>query len=99
MNSPRQSNMTNVFQNTRNSTPGAPQFTARDLTLDGIEGTFEVAMWGPKKARNGAEFYTIKIKPLRQQQAPPQAPAPAPAPTGYSSSSSYVGGDDDDIPF
>lgn len=102
MNSPKIIGMTNVFENTRNKSQGAPQFTARDLTIPGVEGTFEVALWGPKRARTGSEFFTIKVKAVQQQYAASPAPARQEAPppsSGYANSNSWVGGDDDDAPF
>lgn len=89
----------NVWTNEKKS-EGAPQFTSRELKIEGIEGQFEISLWGPKRARNGAEFFTAKIKKVvpREQWKAPAPKEETPKPT-YSSSSNYVGGDDDDAPW
>lgn len=95
----RKPGTTNLFKNRYNS-QGSPGFLARDLELEGVEGQFEVALWGPKIASNGSEFYTVKIKrvvPKSEWQAPKREPQSQPKPD-YTASRTYVGGDDD-APF
>lgn len=99
----RRPGSTNLFKNKYNS-QGAPGFVSRDLEIEGIEGQFEVALWGPKIASNGSEYYSLKIKRAAQKtewKAPNRevasAPKAQPKPD-YTASRTYVGGDDD-APF
>lgn len=90
----------NIWQNDKKS-EGAPQFTTRELTIEGIEGTFEISLWGEKLARNGKKFFTAKVKkvvPREQWKAPASQPSrhEEQKANGYQSSNTYVGGDDDD---
>jgi len=88
----------NVWQNDKKS-EGAPQFTTRELTIEGVEGTFEISLWGEKLARNGKKFFTAKVKkvvPREQWKAPEQPKQQENKGNGYASSTAYVGGDDDD---
>lgn len=99
----RKPGMTNVFANKyANKNPSAPGFTALDLELPEVPGKkFQVALWGPKRASNGSEYYTLQVKefvPREHWKAPSRTEDPPK--TGYTHSGGYVGGsDDDDAPF
>lgn len=99
----RKPGQTNVFFNKfKKGNHSAPDFTAVDLQLEELPGQMlQVAMWGPKKAANGSDYYTLQVKkfvPKEPWKAPSRTEDP-PKP-GYTHSGGYVGGvDEDDTPF
>lgn len=90
----------NIFKNKNKTADTHPDFTSNDLEIANLEGKWQVSIWGPKVARNGSEFFTLKIgKAYQRQSQHPNSQQPSrheeQKANGYQSSS-YVGGDDDD---
>lgn len=101
-------NTVNLWTNKYAKSEAAPGFTSVELQLAEVPGKrFQVALWGPKRDRNGNTFYTVNVKefvPRENWKAPSRTEDPPPPPPpaqqqGYTHSGGYVGGDDDDTPF
>lgn len=83
-----------VFENQKKSSEKSPDFSTNEFEIDGKR--YQLAVWGPKMARNKKRFLTVQVKPPfsgggeRTRHEDEKA-------NGYQSSSAYVLDDDDEI--
>jgi len=100
----RKPGVLSVWRNKRKKSETQPDFSSNNLVLPGVEGEWEVSLWGPKRSRNGEDYFSVVVKPAWKPTGErPEGKRPVdtlPPSSGYTGSSTgYVGGDDDDTPF